>query len=251
MALISARMRASVELPPGIIAADVEPSYLHSCATRSSAWARPLSDNVSVDLGAAAGFAAAPSGRRPCAWHRPCALLRRRSSPRRRRSACTWRNLMVPISAVASYRLERIADDDRNLVPHVLGRAGRDEDVGRIARAARPARSAEDDGLASAKQTSCRRATPYRRPSRRTGRAASAARPGGPAAPAGAGALLFCGRRWRGFAAGFASLARRALLRGCCGKQPQHRRKRERNRQSMRTNHSSSGLRDHPTPRKS
>ena len=107
-------------------------------------------------------------------------------------------------------RLERIADHDRNLVAHVLGRARGNEDVGRIARAVRRLRRLRGglgqrvaDRLAAA-------VTPCRRPSRRTGRAASAAPPPGAAGARRVAAALLCAvrRRRRGFVAW-----RRGLLR--------------------------------------
>ena len=145
--------------------------------------ARPLSEYVSVVL-----------------VPRPDTPLTTRSAPLRMASTsrassaafliqapsfCVYMaKLAGPISALASdVRLERIADDDRDLVLHLLGGPGGDEDVGWVALAAGRIGRSTTSAWRARSRPCCRRAWRYRRPSRRTDRAASPA----PAGIGGAG----------------------------------------------------------------
>ena len=71
-------------------------------------------------------------------------------------------------------RLERIADDDRHLVAHLVGRPRGNEHVGRVARPVGRDWSPRTKAWRSQSRPFCRRARPCRRPNRHTGRAASA-----------------------------------------------------------------------------
>ena len=112
--------------------------YLHSLATRSSACDEALRANTCRSTWCPCRTRRSRSARRPCAWRRP---VRASSAAFLIQAPSAWvymRELRrAEVDGRLGARLERIADDDRDLVDHLLGRPRRDEHVGRIARPVR------------------------------------------------------------------------------------------------------------------